>query len=388
MPHDIYSRDATVYLVSGRDKFDALQQAVAQSEFVAHLLAQWQSSGKAQTDFLVAIKPNIMTASIHEPDSPVYTDPALVEMLIGVMRAQGFSQFAVVETENVYNYSYRGRRVSKVAEMCGYTGDGYRIVDLSDETAPLDYGGLLGRHVVGRTWLEADYRISFAKNKSHWQCYYTGCIKNVYGCLPEWDKMRHYHIQRRGRRIDFYDAAVLIADRLPVHFGFLDAWVSGDGLTGHVHDANPNPTHMIIASENIFALDWVAGEKMQINPLDNYVMQRAVSRWGVINITRLGDMTPWQDWDNVRTFFVKTLDVLQKFYRLSRFMSRALAARMDPRFKPVSRFQWFFKVTHAIVQRVEGLSVKPAPPTTQPRLVAMTQPSRVGSRPADMKSAV
>ena len=35
-------------------------------------------------------------------------------------------------------------------------------------------------------------------------------------------------------RAVFYEAAVLIAERLPVHFGFLDAWVSGDGVPeGH-----------------------------------------------------------------------------------------------------------------------------------------------------------
>ena len=88
--------------------------------------------------------------------------------------------------------------------------------------------------------------------------------------------MRHYHTQRRGRNIEFSDATILICDRLPIHFGFLDAWVSGDGLTGHVRDADPNATRTIFASDNIFALDWVAGEKMQIDPLDNAVVRRAI----------------------------------------------------------------------------------------------------------------
>jgi len=375
MPHEIYSHDSTVYLVTGTDKFDALHRAIEQSGFISNLLVRWKSSGKSKSDFLIAIKPNIMTASIHEEDSPVYTDPVLVEELIHIMRGEGFSQFVVVEAENVYNYSYSGRRVPKVAEMCGYTGNGYRIVSLTEDKVPFDYGGLLGRHVVGRIWLEADYRISFAKNKTHWQCFYTACLKNVYGCLPEWDKMRYYHIRRRGHRIDFYDATVLIVDRIPVHFGFLDAWVSGDGLTGHVRDATPNHTHMILASENVFALDWVAGEKMQVHPLDNFVVQRAVSLWGNINITRVGDMTPWPDWDNVRPFVVKMLDILQKFYGLSRFMSRALAAHMDPRFKPVSRFHRFFEFTHGVVRFIEGLLTKQAAKTSQPMIVVMTQPN-------------
>ncbi len=369
--HEIYSRDATVFLIRAEDKIGALHQAIERSGFVANLLERWLVSGKSKETFLVAIKPNIMTASIHEEESPVYTDPRLVEELIVVIRQQGFENIAVVEAENVYNYSYSGRRVEAVAEMCGYTGKGYRIVSLTQEKVRFKYGDLLGSHVVGRTWMEADYRISFAKNKTHWQCYYTACIKNIYGCLPEWDKMRYYHGHRYGKNIEFSDAAIDIVDRLPVHFGFLDAWVSGDGLTGHVHDADPNHTHMILASENILALDWVAGEKMAIHPLDNVVIQKAVRRWGSINIRREGDMTPWENWDNVRPFFVKTLDILEEFYGLSRFMSRAMAASQDPRFKPVSRFHWFFNFTHAIVQLIEGIFTRPIPAKAQASAVQM-----------------
>ena len=315
----------------------------------------------------------------------MYTDPKLVEELIAVIRGQGFEQIAVVEAENVYNYWYRGRRVAKVAEMCGYTGQGYRIASMTEEKTRLDYGGLLGEHVVGRTWLEADYRISFAKNKTHWQCYYTACLKNIYGCLPEWDKMHYYHGMRRGKNIEFSDATIEIVDRLPVHFGFLDAWVSGDGLTGHVRDADPNHTRMIFASANIFALDWVAGEKMNLHPLDNVVIQKAVQRWGTININRVGDMTPWSGWDNVRPFVVKSLDILEEFYALSRFMSRAMAAQQDPGFKPVSRFQWFFSFTHKIVSLVDGLTTKQVPRVAEANTIAMTTSKKLEAREPSKK---
>jgi len=207
---------------------------------------------------------------------------------------------------------------------------------------------------VGKTWHDADFRISFAKNKTHWQCFYTGCLKNVYGCLPEWDKMKHYH----GKSIEFYEACILIADRFPVHFGFLDAWVSGDGFSGHVRDAKPNLTRTIIASENILALDWVMGEKMDVNPMYNYVIQEAMYRWGTINIIRYGNMTPWHSWKNVRPFTVGMLDLIEEFYGLSRFFSRAFASAMDPRFKPVSKWQWFFSIFHLISKLFERLLVK------------------------------
>jgi uncharacterized protein (DUF362 family) len=370
--HEIYSQDSTVHLVSGEEKIACLHQAMEQSGFVPNLLDRWNQSGKSKDDFLIAIKPNIMTASKHEEDSPVYTDPNLVEELIATIRGEGFSQTAVVEAENVYNYSYSGRRVAAVAEMCGYSGNGYRIASMTEEKTPLDYGGLLGEHVVGKTWLDADYRISFAKNKTHWQCYYTACIKNVYGCLPEWDKMRFYHGTRHGKNIEFSDATLEIVGRLPVHFGFLDAWVSGDGLTGHVHDANPNHTRTILASENILALDWVAGEKMNLHPLDNVVIQKAVNKWGTVDIQRVGDMTPWPNWNNVRPYVIKILDVLEEYYGLSRFMSRTMAAEQDPRFKPVSRFHQFFDLAHKIILFFESLTTHQIPEGSRENTIQMT----------------
>jgi hypothetical protein len=179
-----------VFLETGEDKFDALRQAMEVSNFIANVEAVLTQSGKARDQFLIAIKPNIMTAALRENPSPVYTDPQLVEYVVDQLRARGFQQIAVVEARNVYDYSYQGRSVPAVAEMVGYSSNGYRIEDLSEQKEPFDYGGVLGEHVVGRTWRDADYRISFAKNKTHWQCFYTGCLKNIYGCLPEWQAPR------------------------------------------------------------------------------------------------------------------------------------------------------------------------------------------------------
>ena len=129
MTHPIYSRAATVRLTRGDDKQETFQRAVDQAGFVQHVLDHWHASGKPQADFRIAIKPNIMTASTFDANSPVYTDPTLVEALIELLRAQGFERFSVVESQNVYNYAYQGRTVPAVAEMCGYSGDGYEIVE-------------------------------------------------------------------------------------------------------------------------------------------------------------------------------------------------------------------------------------------------------------------
>ena len=131
--HPVYSRNSTVHIVTpqqGMEKHATFAAAMAQSGFIQHLLGHWEASKDTEgnpipkVQFAVAIKPNIMTASASLPDSPVYTDPALVEQLIAAIRAEGFTSISVVDAQNVYNYSYQRRTVQNVArEICGYTGN-------------------------------------------------------------------------------------------------------------------------------------------------------------------------------------------------------------------------------------------------------------------------
>ena len=95
--HPIYSKDCSVFLETGRDKFDALGRAMDVAHFLDNVETVFTQSGKARDAFLIAIKPNIMTASVREDLSPVYTDPQLVEYLVGRLRERGFRDIAVVE---------------------------------------------------------------------------------------------------------------------------------------------------------------------------------------------------------------------------------------------------------------------------------------------------
>ena len=130
--HPIYSKHASVFLESGDDRHAALDRAIDASGFLENVEQVFAASGKSRDGFLIALKPNIMTASKREDPSPVYTDPTLVERVFERLRERGFSDFAVVESHNVYDYSYQNRSVSNVAAMAGYKAEGYRIADLSE----------------------------------------------------------------------------------------------------------------------------------------------------------------------------------------------------------------------------------------------------------------
>ena len=175
--------------------------------------------------------------------------------------------------------------------MAGYdSSKGYDIVDLTNNSVPYDYkDGILDQDYAGCAWMDAHYRISFAKNKTHYQCYYTGCMKNVYGCLPQQNKLRLYHkgLGKRDREFDL--ATIAILEAFPVDFAFLDAYVSSDGIAGVMKDSWPKGTHTIMCGQSCFAVDWVQGAKMRLNPRKNYVILGALEKWGEPDHYRQGD---------------------------------------------------------------------------------------------------
>jgi uncharacterized protein (DUF362 family) len=290
-----YARQATVHIETGESAATALDRTLERARLLDSVEGALEASGKSRERFRVAVKPNLMSTR--------GTNPALVEGLLAALGRRGYRELALVESR-VGADSRRG--VAAMAQAAGYTGKGYRIVDLTDEQVAFDYGSVLGEATVGRTWLEADYRVSFAKLKARRRCFYSGCLANLFGCLPEPDKLTHY----AGRGHEFYECCVLIADRLPVHFGLVDAWEGADA-----HRDTLRHTGEILASDNIFALDWAVGEKMELDPQLNPVLQEALLRWGRIEITRRGNVTAWKPWTNVWPATVVALDLLEPLYR-------------------------------------------------------------------------
>ena len=297
-------RSTRVFIETGTDAGTALDRLLERSGLIERVIAAAAARPVARAHLRIAIKPNLMAASAEgEADR---TDPALVERLIAALAEEGFGTVALVES------AVDGLPpVAEVAREAGYSGDGYRIVDLTQERVPFDYGSVLGSAPAGRSWRDAAFRISFGKAKTQWQCLFTGALANLYGCLPEPDKLAAYH----GTGHEFQECCVLIADRLPVHFGLVDAWVGGDGRGSHAHPRRARPTRTLLASEDLLSLDWVLGEKMGVDPGLSFVLQEALLRWGRAQVVRRGNTTVFAPWDNVHTGKVATACLLEPALR-------------------------------------------------------------------------
>lgn len=169
-------KEVIVVSLYGENKLRLLDGVLRQTGFLRLLEAHFKKSKKIKEDFLIAIKPNFMFM-YSKDDKSTFTDVALVEHLIKRVKEKGFKNIVIVEAQSTYGNYFKNREVRTVAKYVGYSENGYRIADLTEEMVPYDYKGRLGRHFVGKTWKDADFRISFAKNKTHTFCYYTLTLK-------------------------------------------------------------------------------------------------------------------------------------------------------------------------------------------------------------------
>jgi len=286
-------RVAKVAAIKGDDAKAALDEVLDKAGFFGRIEEACGISGKRKEDFSIVVKPNFMFM-YSVKDRSTFTDPALVEHLMDRMAEKGYRNLICGEARSTLGVFFTNREVKTVARHIGLSERNYRVVDLSEDLEPYSFSGKLGEHFVNRDWKNADFRVCFAKNKTHAYAYYTLTIKDAYGALPMENKFLEYHHRR-----DIFSTTIEFIRHFPIHFALIDAWVSADGPFGVFADKRPNETKTIIGSESIVACDWIGASKMGLDPLVSDYMKLAVEAFGKPKIELAGDRSLYTDWINV-----------------------------------------------------------------------------------------
>lgn len=133
-----------------------------------------------------------------------------------------------------------------------------RFLNLSnDELVSVELDGLFFRRLeMSRTFMEADYLISFAKLKTHELQTITGIMKNQFGALPEKLKIvYHPHLAEA-----IYDLTKV----RPPDFCLVDGLIAHEGA-GPVHGI-PRVMGLIVAGTDAVATDRVCARLMGKDP--------------------------------------------------------------------------------------------------------------------------
>ncbi|HEX9371559.1 MAG TPA: DUF362 domain-containing protein, partial [Roseiflexaceae bacterium] len=298
-------------------KLALLETALAQSNFWSHIDGARRRAEVEPGDVRIVVKPDL---TLFDQGAPSGTDPALVEHLIDLLHERGYSQVSVGASRDSFDLWLENRDVVILADLVGYRfiteqGHAYDVLDLGEDLvdAPFPAGGVLHGSGLARAWLEAHYRISFAKNKTDEEYFYALGLQNLLGVLPLRDKDYHYR-----HRLKPWDAGVELLRAAPPHFSIVDAFVSNHGSAGS-REARPIATRTLIASQDLLLADWAAASKIGVDPAASPINAAALRAIGLPPGYAVdGDLAPYRGWINVHPLLADSVRRRNEWVGLSR----------------------------------------------------------------------
>ncbi len=355
-------------VIKGTEKIRSFEDLLILTDFDKELLDVFESSKKKKSDFKVVIKPNMMVFTNRKKHEVVVTDKELVENLIDHIREMGFEDIAVCEAQNDVGKMLKNHNVKFIADQIGYKPGGrYKIVDLTLESKPYKYE-YINKHgkikrwkdVVGKTWKEADFRITFAKCKTHEHDWMTLGIKNVYGCFPHPGKVSRYHI-----KYEIFTVTAYSIRNFPIHFSFIDAWVGSDRFQGY---KIPHPQHlkMLFGGKDAVAVDMEVFKRAGFDTHKSKILQETVRQINNGNFPEYiveGDKDTMfnqiTDWENVDDEVVAGIDILEEVYLAWGIINLAPAGMLiDYKLFPPKNIiyriaVWFMKFLYKILKHTK-----------------------------------
>jgi uncharacterized protein (DUF362 family) len=279
------------------NRHQALEAALEQSSFWEKLEESLKKSEVPKEAFTIFIKPDM---EFYAPNAPTGTDPALVEHLVDLLAEKGFTNILIGEALQVADMWLENRDVMVLADLVGYQfvtaqGNDYEIVNLSEDLVAVDFPDTttFSSAPLSEHWLQAHFRINFAKNKTDEEHGFALALQNLMGILPL--KAKDYHYFHR------WTAPEVMTDLLGntrIDFTLIDAWLSNHGSQGQRH-SNPIETRTLIASDHLLLADFVAATKMGTDPYTSPLNAQALREIGLpAHYDIQGDLSPYPEWKN------------------------------------------------------------------------------------------
>lgn len=217
----------------------------------------------------VLLKPNMLAAA--SPEDAVCTHPLLVWALITLVKeAQG--EVYVGDSPAIGS----GKKVAQkngIAEICQKMS-----VPLIEFNTPQEIsfpdGDICKKFIIDKAVMDADVIINLPKLKTHGLTYYTGGVKNLYGCIPGKIKAE-FHLRMTDHE-DFSNMLLDLYSLVKPTLTVMDAVIGMEGAGPR--NGKSRKIGAILASESAVALDVAATKIVNINPLDIPTIKLATKR--------------------------------------------------------------------------------------------------------------
>jgi len=211
-------------------------------------LLEWQSL--VPNSARIVIKLNLNTAEPEKIES-ANTSSALVEALCTVLQTRTHD-ITLVEAHGYRHPAEEAFRVNGIFDLTERTG--VKVVNLSREPCRDVGNSLLGP--LPEIVLDADILITMPVIKTHALTYFTGALKNQWGCIPRYDRIAlHWALDQL-----IVELQRILKPKLCIMDGIIG--VEGRGPTG----GKPRKLGIILGSTDAVALDATAMRLVGLDP--------------------------------------------------------------------------------------------------------------------------
>jgi uncharacterized protein (DUF362 family)/Pyruvate/2-oxoacid:ferredoxin oxidoreductase delta subunit len=208
----------------------------------------------------ILIKINLLSDAI--PDEAVTTNPKFVDAVIKVFKSIG-CQVLVGDSpyESAKTFLSKVYKKTGIEEVC--ERNNVTLIDFIDYKEVTNENNTIAKVIpVSNAVLDVDYIINVPKLKTHGLTYMTCGVKNMFGVIPG-VKKAEYHLRLKSTE-NFCNFLVDLASTIKPVLTIVDGIISMEGAGPR--NGNPRKTDLILISEDVFAIDWIAAQIIGIKP--------------------------------------------------------------------------------------------------------------------------
>ena len=224
----------------------------------------------------VLIKANLLSA--YAPDRAVTTHPSVVAAIAREFIAAGAKVTIADSPAGTFN-EIGIRRLYSICGMNAAAEESGAKLSLSSGHSKVENpDGLLCKSFsIIDAAREADFIVSAAKLKTHGLAYYTGAVKNLFGCIPGLEKPAMH--AKYPSKTDFSSMIVDLCELLKPGFSIIDGVIGmeGAGPSG----GTPKFAGVIGGAVNPYALDVamcaVSSLPLRLVPVNSEAVERHLS---------------------------------------------------------------------------------------------------------------
>ena len=221
----------------------------------------------------VLVKPNLIMP--RKPEDAATTHPAVIEAICSAFVKAGAEVKIIDSTGGPHTKVLLKMLYGKTGVKAAAESSGAKLsFDTSSRKVSVPDGRIVKKLELLSPVLDAELVISAAKVKTHGFMTMTGCVKNMFGCIPGLGKPNMH--RKHSKRKDFAGMLVDLCQRISPGFSILDGvWgMEGAGPTG----GDPKNLGIIAGGLSPYAVDLAQCHLMGLRRDTVYTIHEIASR--------------------------------------------------------------------------------------------------------------